>query len=136
MDARCVMTGSLPPPFIRTFVRRPLFCHRPLCGLDYSALRWPANPISHLSVARSFPLALCDPACGPSSHVLWMYVVVHVHACVCVCLSPHVYTRRPGGSSSILVVLLLIGRHLIPPPPPREGLVEAAISTQRSPQAS
>lgn len=43
--------------------------------------------------------------------------------------------RPPGGSFSVLVVLLLIGGHLIPRSA-HEGLVEAAISTQRSPQTA
>lgn len=67
-----------------------------------------------------------------SSHVLSLYVIVHIHVYV----SHHTCTSDPpDGSSSILVVFLLISGHLIAWSP-HVGLVEAAISTQHSPQTT
>lgn len=106
--AHCVMTGSLPPPFIGTFVRCPLFCYRPCVGsitAPYAAL--PIQLVTYLWHAT-----FCSRRV-----ILVVYHPLMFCRCMlsCTCMSPHVNTRTPGGSSSVLVMLLLISGHLIPP---------------------
>lgn len=67
---------------------------------------------------------------------VWYVCVVVAPVCgVCVCIRSHLRMRPLGESSSILVVWFLISGYLIPRSP-SEGLVEAAISTQHSPQTT
>lgn len=126
--AHCVMTGSLPPPFIGTFVRCPLFCYRPLCGFDYRALRWSANPIQLVTYLWLL-----------STLAMWSWlftifscfvdVCCRAHACVCV------PTRTPDLQADSLpfwsCCFLSVGTWS-----DRESLAEAALSTQCSPKAS
>lgn len=131
---QCVMSGSVPLPFIAPFVPCPVFAISHCVGLiTVTCSGLPIPLVTNLWHATCSSLCVCAPSCVRTH----MFDVFDTAAFVCV--RSHVCTgpRPPPGKASSLfsVMWLLIRGHLIPWSP-SEGLVEAAISTQHSPQAT
>lgn len=128
--AHCVMTGSLPPPFIGTFVCCPLFCYRPCVGsitAPYAAL--PIQLVTYLWHATFYYRRVILVVYHPLMFCRCMLSCT----CMCVCLCPHTWTPDPQADPLPFwsCCFLSVGTWS-----PREGLVEAAVSTQCSPQTS
>lgn len=113
----------------------PSSLHPHLCSLSsFSAIGPCVGSIT--APYAGLPIQLVTYLWHATFSSLCVILVVYHHLMFCsmlLCTCMHV--RPPGGSFSVLVVLLLISGHLIPWSA-REGLVEAAISTQRSPQTA
>lgn len=121
---QCGMAGSVPLPFIATFVPCPVFAisHRVgLITVPYTGLPIP--------LVTNLWHATCSSAC----------VILVVYECLMclihLCVYAHMCMRPLGKASCLFVMWLLIRGHFIPWSP-SESLLEAAISTQHSPQAT
>lgn len=122
------MAGSVPLPFIASFVPCPVFAIGHCVGLI-------TVPCTGL------PIPLGTNLWHATCYSLCVLLVVNARTCLmcliclCLCMYAHMCARDPRAGLFPLVVWLLIRGHLISWSP-SEGLVEAAISTQHSPQAT